>query len=148
MAERETAAPPPLELRRTYAAPPERVFAAWTDPSRMSRWLKPAADASVEVEADVRVGGRYRLRIVMPDGREHVSYGEYQEVTPPQRLAFTWSWEDGMASDTLVTVSLRPVDGGTELTLRHERLATEDLRKSHAMGWGGCLELLEEYLTA
>jgi hypothetical protein len=53
-----------------------------------------------------------------------------------------------MAVDTLVTISLRAVEGGTELTLRHERLATEELRQSHAMGWGGCLDLLEGFLAA
>jgi uncharacterized protein YndB with AHSA1/START domain len=148
MADQGTTAPPALELKRTYAAAPEKVFAAWADPARMSQWLKPSAEASVEVEADVRIGGRYRLRIVLPDGAEHISYGEYQEVAPPERLVFTWSWESGMAAGTLVTVSLRPVEGGTELTLRHERLETEELRQSHAMGWGGCLELLEGYLAA
>ena len=136
-----------LELTRIYAADREKVFAAWTDPAKLAQWFRPSPDASVEIEADIRVGGKYRFHITTPDGTLHVSYGEYEVIEPPERLSFTWSWESGMVVGTLVTISLRAVDGGTELTLRHERLETEDLRQRHAMGWGGCLQLLEGYLA-
>ncbi len=137
-----------LELKRTYSAPREKVFAAWTNPAKLAQWFRPGPEAKIEIEADIRVGGKYRFHITTPDGTLHVSYGEYEAIEPPERLSFTWSWESGMVVGSLVTVSLRAVDGGTELTLRHERLATEDLRQQHAMGWGGCLDLLEGYLAA
>ena len=139
---------PAVEIKRTYAAPRDKVFAAWTDPKKLAAWFKPSDQMSVEIQADIQVGGRYRFRITSPDGVQHVSYGEYREIIPPKRLVFTWAWESGLVTDSLVTVSLRAVDGGTELTLRHERLATEDLRERHGKGWAGCLEQLDKFLAA
>jgi uncharacterized protein YndB with AHSA1/START domain len=139
---------PAVEIKRVYAAPRDKIFAAWTDPKKLSAWFKPSEQMSVEIQADVQVGGRYRFRITSPDGVQHISYGEYREIVPPKRLVFTWAWESGLVTDSLVTVSLRAVEGGTELTLRHERLATEDLRERHGKGWSGCLEQLEKFLAA
>ena len=61
-----------LRLTRTYAAPPEKVYAAWTDPQALKRWFAPSDDFQTpEVEADVRVGGRYRIVMRSPDGEWH-----------------------------------------------------------------------------
>ncbi len=137
---------PAVELTRTFAAKREKIFAAWTDPDMLSRWFGPSAEMTTEAETDVRVGGRYRFRVVAPDGAEHVAYGEYREIEPPARLVFTWAWESGWVTDSLVTVSLREVDGGTELTLRHERLATEEMRQRHTEGWNGSFQRLEAFV--
>lgn len=139
---------PVAELKRTFAAAPEKVFAAWTDPEKLGQWFRPSDQMKVEAEADVTVGGKYRFRLIAPDGTEHVSYGEYREIDPPDKLVFTWAWESGLVNDSLVTVSLRAVEGGTELTLRHEKLDTQDLRERHAKGWTGCLEQLDRWLAA
>ena len=137
-----------VELKRMYAADRQKVFSAWTDPVKLGQWFRPSDQMQVEAQADATVGGQYRFRMVAPDGTEHVSYGEYREVDPPNKIVFTWSWESGSVTDSLVTVSLRTVDGGTELTLRHERLATEELREHHAQGWTGCLDQLAGFLAA
>jgi uncharacterized protein YndB with AHSA1/START domain len=87
-----------------------------------------------EVTADVRLGGRYRL--VMGDGETTCEVeGAYVEVQRPRRLVFTWRGPPTGDAETLVTLMLRAVDGGTELTLTHERLPSEGARSGHAQGW-------------
>lgn len=129
-----------LELRRLLPASAEEVFAAWTDPELMGRWLSPVGHA--EVEVDLRVGGRFRVSMVGEDRRiDHI--GEYLEVAPPRRLAFTWASPYTGPEPTVVTVELRPAEDGTELLLIHERLPRDQV-EPHAGGWGRMLDRLAE----
>lgn len=83
----ETRAGGSIELRRILPATPEKIFAAWTDPELMRRWMSPVGHA--EAEVDLRVGGRFRVTMV-GQGITIEHTGEYVEVAPPLRLAFTW----------------------------------------------------------
>jgi uncharacterized protein YndB with AHSA1/START domain len=88
----------------------------------------------------------------MLDGSEHEASGEYVEVVDGKRLAMTWQWVFGGEPDeggevSSVTIELRPIDIGTELTFTHARLQTENSRKSHGRGWDGALDKLERYLS-
>ena len=67
--------------------PIEVALPAWTQPEAMARWLAPMGSA--EVEADVRVGGSFRV-VMIGDGMSIQHTGEYLTVEPPRRLAFTW----------------------------------------------------------
>jgi uncharacterized protein YndB with AHSA1/START domain len=103
-------------------------------------------------EADVRVGGPFRVRFRMLDGSEHESSGEYTEVVKPTRLAMTWRWTHGgdpaeSGGESLVEIDLRPIGTGTELTFTHSRLQTETARDSHKKGWSGALDKLERHLA-
>jgi uncharacterized protein YndB with AHSA1/START domain len=132
-----------LEIRRTLPASPERVFAAWTDPDWLERWMSPVGHA--RVEADPRVGGRLRV-VMIGEGREIEHLGEYLEVAPPYRLSFTWQSEFTGGQPSRVTVELAAAGGaGTELTLRHELLPPSAAR-SHAGGWGSMLDRLAQHL--
>lgn len=138
-----TTTKPALKLARTYGAPLEKVFRAWTDPEIMKRWFAPSDAFSVpEVEVDARVGGRYRIVMRAPDGEYHRVGGVYREVVRPTRLVFTWAWESTPERESLVTVEF--VDRGdmTELTLTHEQFADAEARDKHREGWTGCLERL------
>jgi uncharacterized protein YndB with AHSA1/START domain len=131
-----------LELTRTLAAPPERVWRALTDPQALAGWFWPHLDNTVEV--DLRLGGRYR--ITGPKAGIAVS-GRYLEVEPPKRLAFTWQW-DGESEQSRVTLELSATAGGTALTLVHDRFPDEATRDLHAQGWNDCLDRLPSWLTA
>jgi uncharacterized protein YndB with AHSA1/START domain len=127
-----------VRLERLLPARVEDVFAAWTEPERMTQWLAPVGRA--EVEADVVVGGR--LRVVMTDGEVRIEHdGEYLEVHPPTRLSFTWRSRYTGDGPSVVTVELSDEAGSTRLVLRHERLPPE-ARASHAGGWGAILDRL------
>jgi uncharacterized protein YndB with AHSA1/START domain len=144
MMDARTATAPSLTLVRRIKATPGQVFAAWTDPAVMALWLCPANCEVAAVEADARLGGRYR--IVMrekSDGEIHDVSGRYEEFVADERLVFTWSWITMPERQSLVTVGIRPIEGGTELTLTHSRFADEAARDNHEEGWSSTLGKLE-----
>lgn len=132
-----------LELRRTFPAPRERVFRAWTTAEEIRSWQAPGPMTTPFATVDLRVGGAYQIHIRAPDGREHRVAGVYREVDPPSRLVYTWRWEtDGPEDETLVTVEFKDRGQTTEVVLRHERFRTADQRARHETGWTGCLAKL------
>ncbi len=138
-----------LLVKRTFKAPVERVYAAWTDAEQMKRWFAPGDMTVPSAEADVREGGRYRVQMSEggSDCEFHTTGGVYQEVVANQRLVFTWKWE-GSDLETLVTLEFKSLSAKeTELTLIHEGFDDEDTREKHAQGWMGCLAKLETYLV-
>jgi uncharacterized protein YndB with AHSA1/START domain len=132
-----------LRLERSYDAPPERVFAAWTSPEVLRRWWAARPDwTSPEAEVDLRVGGRYRLAMSNTEGETHAVAGVYTEVAPPERLAYTWAWEEDASTESHVTVEFRPDGGRTTVVITHAGFSSERLRDEHASGWDGCLDNL------
>jgi len=129
-----------VQITRVLAAPPERVWAAFTEPAALTVWFWPAR-LSPAVSAEVRVGGAYRI-----EGTGMAVSGVYLEVEPLRRLVFTWRW-DGDETESLVTLELEGYDGKTALFLRHDRLATAVERDSHAQGWNDCLDRLPSVLS-
>jgi uncharacterized protein YndB with AHSA1/START domain len=143
-------APFQLQLTRTFKVPRERVFRAWTDPAELRQWFRadPAFTVSI-AEVDLQVGGRYRLAMQPPEGDAYVMGGTYREVTPPERLVFTWTWEgDDDNPETLVTLEFRDRGGETEVVLTHSGFASEEQRGNHEDGWNGCLDQLGGFLAA
>ena len=139
-----------LRLRRLLPAPPERVFATLTRPEHVARWWGPRLFTTPEVELDLRVGGRYRFTMQPPDGdRFHVS-GEFLEITPPSRLAYTFRWDEPTADDreTVVTLTLDEVGEATELSLRQGEFATGERLDLHRRGWSDSLDKLSALLDA
>ena len=104
-----TSAPTELRLERTFAAAPERVFDAWTNPEVLRRWWAAAVDGDTpRADVDLRVGGSYRLTMHDPgNDTEFTVMGEFTAIDPPDRIAYTWSWEGAPPADTLVTVEFR-----------------------------------------
>ena len=136
-----------LEVRRTFNAPRQRVFDAWTNAEEMKKWAAPGDMRVAVAEADLRVGGKYRLHMRNPNGTEHRAHGVYKVVEPPRRLVYTWSWETMPdVVDTVVTVEFHDRGKATEIVLRHEGLATAPMRKAHEDGWIGCMVRLDAIL--
>ena len=141
-----------LTLVRRIAARPSIVFDALTTPDGIACWWGPDAGPVLFAEADVRVGGPFRVRFRMLDGSEHDCSGEYTEVVKPSRLAMTWRWTYGgdpaeAGEESRVEIDLRAIDAGTELTFTHSRLQTEASRDSHERGWSGSLDKLERHFA-
>jgi len=135
-----------LELIRILPATPEEVFAAWTRPELLGRWFAPPPLVPGRVSADARAGGRFQVEMLRPQGKAAVVGGEYEELRPPERLVFTWEFEEMPETRSRVTVLLRSSGGGTQLTLRHERLPDARQLARHREGWEGCLAALETFL--
>ena len=137
-----------LRLTRTVAAPPARVFEAWTTPEDMVHWASPEGATLEKVEVDLRVGGSYLLAMKNAEGAHWTAFGTYKEIDPPNRLVYTWDWKekDHAMGDTLVTVEFNEVDGGTEVVLVHEGFPAEEAKDGHLQGWTSCLDRFEKLL--
>ncbi|HEX6047962.1 MAG TPA: SRPBCC domain-containing protein [Gemmatimonadaceae bacterium] len=132
-----------LEIRRTFAAPRQRVFDAWTSADALKRWHAPENAIVESASVDFRVGGRYRIEMRGNDGQLHKVGGEYREIEAPRRLVITWAWQEKeVSSDSIVTVEFFERGSETEVVLTHEGLATEPERAGHRYGWIGCFEKL------
>ena len=94
---------PSLTIKRRFNAPPEKVFAAWTDPEKVKRWMGPGEVKVLRAESDPRAGGRYRWLMQAPDGEEHDVSGVYREFIPNEKLVFTWAWKSTPERESLVT---------------------------------------------
>jgi len=138
---------PSLTLKRRLNAPPEAVYAAWTDPKKLVHWFGPDQGPVTKAATDVRVGGRFHVVFQTEDGEEHDVSGIYREVVPNQKLQFTWAWRTMPERESLVTVIVRPDGDGSLLTLIHEQFFDEPARDRHEWGWTGSLNKLEKALT-
>lgn len=138
---------PSATLRRRFDAPVARVFSAWTDPVKLGRWFGPERVVEAEAEADVRVGGRFRVRLTTRDGERHEVGGVYREIVADEKLVFTWAWHSTPERESLVTVRLKPDGDGTVLILTHEQLFDEASRDRHVQGWTGSFEKLAAFLA-
>lgn len=123
-------------VQRTIAAAPEKVFAAWTDPSLLAQWWGPPGHKVAVVEVDLRVNGRYRIGIQQPNQNIYFVNGTYQQIQPPEKLVFTWRWErpDMDIGNSLVTIEMRGDGQHTHLMLTHAQLP-QSARSAHREGW-------------
>ena len=140
---------PVLRLKRVIAAPCERVFAAWTTPDAIKLWFGPKDCRVLEAEVDLRIGGGFCFSLSTQRFGEIKVRGQYREVTPPTKLAYTWRWEGNpelAAGTSLVTVQFIPAGAATEIHLTHEQLPSIEARDHHGHGWSGTLDKLERYL--
>ncbi|MCG8695032.1 MAG: SRPBCC domain-containing protein [Minwuiales bacterium] len=127
-----------LTMRRTFAADRERVFRAFSEGAQMAEWFGPEGCTCRVSEYDCRPGGAYYLEIVTPEGKPIPLSGAFREVSPPDRLVYTWMWggDGNMAGlETLVTLDFVERDDGTELRLTHSRLQSDEQAESHRGGW-------------
>ena len=138
---------PSLTVKRRFNAAPDKVFAAWTDPEKVKRWMGPGEVKVLSAESDLRSGGRYRWLMQAPDGEQHDVSGVYREVIANEKLVFTWAWKSTPERESLVTVTFKPDGAGTLMTLMHEQFFDEDARDRHQYGWNGAMEKLEKYFA-
>ncbi len=139
---------PSLTIVRRLHAPPTTVYAALTRPEMMAQWWGCEAAEVLRAEADVRPGGRFRLMFRTLGGVDCDCSGVYREVERNCRLVFTWRWTHTPDDETLVTMALRPIAQGTELTLTHAHFHDDATRSDHQSGWTGELHRLEHLVSA
>jgi len=136
-----------LVVRRTIAATPEQLFAAWTQPERLKQWWGPEGVTCIDAAVDLRVGGRYRIGNRLPDGKVIWITGEYRIIEPPTKLVYTWEIESESNASEVVTVRFEAREKGTEVIVTHERIRDVSIRKQHDQGWQGCLDGLAKYVV-
>ena len=119
-----------VEISRTFDAPLELLWKAWTEPEHFMKWYGPKGFTSPTCEIDLRVGGRHLFNMLSPDGVHMYSTGSYKEVVPMERLVYSDSFSDaegniispaemGMPTTMDVTVTFAHADGKTTVTVSH-----------------------------
>lgn len=106
-----------IEITRDFDAPPEKVFAAFTDPELFVRWIGPASIDSTVEHWDARTGGAWRY--VSTRGEESFGFhGSFHEVDSPRTLTQTFEFEGMPGHVALERTDLEPLDGGARTRLR------------------------------
>lgn len=148
-------------VTRTFNAPRELVWKAWTEPEHFMEWWGPKDYTCPFCEIDLRVGGKYLNCMRSPDGKEYWGTGVFREIIPMERIVFTDSFADekgnvvhgthyGMSPDfpleMLVVVTFEDQDGKTKMTLRHIGVPTGPDSEGTHQGWSESFDKLAESL--
>jgi uncharacterized protein YndB with AHSA1/START domain len=159
---------PTFTISRTFDAPRELVWEAWTEPRLFARWFGPKGFTGEIKTLDLRAGGVLHSCLRSPDGMEMWAKFVYREVTPPARLVWEHSFADAEGNVVrhpfqaawplrlLTTVVLEEKDGKTKTTLtwtpmdasEAEVKAFADGMAGMTQGWGGTFDQLGEFLSA
>jgi uncharacterized protein YndB with AHSA1/START domain len=145
-----------VHVSRVLRAKRDRVFDAWTKPEQMRQWMGPVGWQVPELEADARVGGKYKIvyrgtpapteREPNPQERTGACRGEYLELTPPELIRYTWVADWAPGEDTVVTIKLSEAEGGTLLELTQETFKKAEMAAMHKTGWSGTLGKLAKFV--
>jgi len=133
-----------VRLHRVLRAPAERVYKAFLDPEALAKWLPPHGFTGKVHSMDARVGGGYRMSFTnFNTGKGQSFGGTYVELTPPERIRYTDKFDDpNLPGEMQVTISLRKVACGTELTIVQEGIPAAIPVEFCYLGWQESLALL------
>lgn len=138
-----------LTLTRTFNAPRELVWEAWTRPEHALNWWGPKHHPATDIVWDARVGGRWRNCLRSVETGDLLWHGgEFREVIRPERLVFTFAWEETgeRGIETVVTLDFVERAGITRMTMRQVPFQSIDERDGHDEGWNSTFDRLAEYL--
>ncbi len=126
-----------IEVSKVINADKPSIFKALTDNSIMEKWFFAGPDGwSAAVKADVKAGGNFKIDMI-GDEETYTHTGEYKEVVENEKIVFTWNSQ--AVEDTLVTITLNSVEGGTEVKLVHDFMPNEQMQTNHTNGWTAIL---------
>lgn len=129
--------PGTVNIHRVFTAPPERVYRAFLDPDAMAKWLPPYGFTGKVHQADVRVGGKYKMSFTnFNTGGSHSFGGEYLELRPHTLIRYVDRFDDpNMPGDMQVTVRLAETVVGTEMTVTQEGIPDMIPVAACYLGW-------------
>jgi uncharacterized protein YndB with AHSA1/START domain len=136
-------------MSRTFDAPREVVWRAWTEPEQLAQWWGPRGmSVPLEsVEMDLRPGGAFRMVMVADaSGAEFPSAMRFREVVAPERIVFEWDAQRGIGSGS-VTVTFTDLGDRTEVTTYFAGFATDEIFAGSKIGWEGSFDKLAAMLT-
>ena len=138
-----------LEMVRILPVAPARVYGAFTDSDELVKWWGPEGFGVGSLDFDPRVGETYRIEMLPPEGDPFYLGGEFREVDPPGRLAFTFVYEDPDPDDveTLVELSFRDRGKSTEIAFTQGRFRNEARLELHREGWTDSFNRLTQVIS-
>ena len=136
--------PNTVQFHRVLKATPERVYRAFLDPDAMVKWLPPHGFTGTVHNIDARVGGGYKMSFTnFGSGNSHSFGGTYHELVPGEKLRYTDKFDSpGLPGEMNVTVTLRKVLCGTELSIVQEGIPAAIPVEMCYLGWQESLNQL------
>ena len=126
-----------VRLHRVLAAKPDKVYRAFLDADAMARWLPPNGFTAKVHHFDAKVGGTFRMSFTnFTTGNSIAFGGEYLELVPHERIGYTDKFDDpNLAGEMRVTIVLRPVSVGTEITIEQAGIPSVIPLEACYLGW-------------
>jgi uncharacterized protein YndB with AHSA1/START domain len=142
--------PSTVQFHRVLKTTPDRLYRAFIDPDAMVKWLPPNGFTAKMHHSDPRVGGTYKMSFTnFTSGKSHSFGGQYLELVPQERLRWTDRFDDpNLAGEMTVTVSLKKVLVGTEVTIVQEGIPDAIPAEACTLGWQESLTLLAQLVEA
>jgi uncharacterized protein YndB with AHSA1/START domain len=136
-----------VRIERTFEAPAEEVFDAWTSEEVIRRWFKPRKGwLEPSAEVDLRVGGKIRVVMRTPEGEPVGAGGEYTEIDRPNRLVFTWTFDDDPSNEQMIELEFTEQDGVTKVLFVNSNISEAERRDAQYEGWSTCFDEIERVL--
>lgn len=137
--------PNKVQLHRVFAAPPEKIFKAFTDADAMASWLPPYGFVCKVHSMDVKPGGTYKMSFTnFTTGSAHSFGGEYLEIKPNELLKYSDRFDDpNLPGEMVTTITFKPVSCGTELTATQEGIPEVIPTEMCYLGWQESLDKLK-----
>ena len=133
-----------VRLHRVLRATPERIYRAFLDADAMAKWLPPYGFTCKVHHMEAKVGGTYKMSFTnFSTGQSHAFGGDYRELVPHERIRYADRFDDpNLPGEILVTVSLRAVSCGTELSIVQEGIPSVIPVEMCYLGWQESLSAL------
>ncbi len=134
-----------LFIARHFRAPVEKVYRHFTNLESLKQWLCPEPCQVLDGAFDFRVGGQYDLQISTGEYGQIGLKGEYLEIIPNEKIAYTFQWyghPEFSGIETRVSFTFKEENGGTTLHMLHAGLADAATRDNHHEGWNGSFDRL------
>ncbi|MEO6971554.1 MAG: SRPBCC domain-containing protein [Chthoniobacterales bacterium] len=143
-------APNELVITRLFDAPRELAFRMFTEIEHIRQWGGPHDYPLVHAEGDLRPGGKWRSCLrARKSGEKMWQSGVYREIVPPERLVYTFAWEEengNTPNETLITITFANDNGKTRMTFRQAPFVSAESRDGHRKGWNSSFDRLDDYL--
>jgi len=139
-----------VRLHRVLRATPERVYRAFLDADAMVKWLPPNGFTGKVHQADVKVGGTYKMSFTnFSTGKSHSFGGKYLELKPHERIRYDDKFDDpNLPGEMITTITLKQVFCGTELNITQEGIPAVIPAEACYLGWQESLTLLANLVEA
>jgi uncharacterized protein YndB with AHSA1/START domain len=131
-----------LVIERLIDAPRDFVFRTWIDPRMALIWWGPPESPATHVQIDLRIGGQWSGRLRNAEGNEVRQRGILREVLPPQRIVFTFIWEDATwrGQESLVSIHFAEESDRTRMTLNERPFRSRELRDANVVEWSHAID--------
>ena len=135
-----------VQLHRVIAAPPQKVFRAFTEPDAMASWLPPYGFVAKVHSMDVKEGGSYKMSFInFTTGNGHSFGGTYLEIKPNELIKYTDKFDDpNLPGEMITTIQLKAVSCGTELITIQEGIPSVIPTEMCYLGWQDSLDKLKK----